>query len=175
MRDLVNQLTQELSEARRTLARAELKLGRASRSLETRTQELAEARAALSLLLATLDSTTDGLLALGHFGRAMHYNARFIEMWAIPPDKLEGLTEPALLALQLAQVKDPEGFLQLSEARKARPDEEHRSVVELSDGRVYECRVAPQRVRGRRVGSVTCYREMNPSHASLSPVRSIPR
>lgn len=158
--DLVNRLTQELAAMQRALAAAQQKLGSTSRSLESRTQELAEARAALALLLATLDSTSEGILALGYFGRAMHYNSRFIEMWRIPADKLGGLNDGALLALQLAQVKDPQRFLAEAEARKARPDEEHFSVVELTDGRILECHVVPQRVRGKRVGCVTSFHDV---------------
>lgn len=158
--DLVNRLTQELAHAQRALNAAQQKLGSTSRSLESRTQELTEARAALALLLATLDSTTDGILALGYFGRAMHYNSRFIEMWGIAQDKLPSLNESALLALQLAQVRDPERFLAQVEARKARPDDEHFAMVELMDGRIFECHVVPQRVRGKRVGSVTSFHDV---------------
>jgi PAS domain S-box-containing protein len=157
---LVNRLTQELANAQRALAAAQQKLGSTSRSLESRTQELTEARAALALLLATLDSTTDGILALGYFGRAMHYNTRFVEMWNISQDKLAALNEAALLAMQLSQVKDPQRFLVDAELRKGRPDEEHFSVVELTDGRVFECHVLPQRVRGKRVGTVTSYHDV---------------
>ncbi|HYF42721.1 MAG TPA: PAS-domain containing protein [Ramlibacter sp.] len=158
--DLVNRLAQELTEARRALASAQQRLGTASRTLEGRTQELTEARAALALLLATLDSTTDGILAMGYFGRAMHYNSRFIEMWRIPPDKLANLNEAALLAMQLAQVRDPQRFLAEVEQRKADPDAEHFSTVELTDGRIYECHVVPQRVRGKRVGCVTSFHDI---------------
>lgn len=158
--DLVNRLTQELAGMQRSLAATQQKLGAATRSLESRTQELTEARAALALLLATLDSTTDGILALGYFGRAMHYNSRFIEMWRLPEDKLATLNESALLALQLSLVKDPQRFLAETEARKARPDEEHFSVIELTDGRVLECQVVPQRVRGKRVGCVTSFHDV---------------
>jgi PAS domain S-box-containing protein len=158
--DLVNRLTQELAHAQRALNAAQQKLGSTSRSLESRTQELTEARAALALLLATLDSTTDGILALGYFGRAMHYNSRFIEMWGIAQDKLPSLNESALLALQLSQVRDPERFLAQAEARKARPDDEHFAMVELMDGRIFECHVVPQRVRGKRVGSVTSFHDV---------------
>jgi PAS domain S-box-containing protein len=158
--DLVNRLAQELAHAQRALSATQQKLGSASRSLEVRTQELTEARAALALLLATLDSTADGILALGYFGRAMHYNTRFIEMWGIPQDKLGALNEPALLAMQLAQVRDPQAFLAQAELRKTRPDEEHFCVTELTDGRIFECHVQPQRVRGKRVGSVTSFRDV---------------
>lgn len=158
--DLVNRLAQELTEARRALATATQKLGTTSRTLEGRTQELTEARSALALLLATLDATTDGILAMGYFGRAMHYNMRFIEMWGIPQDKLATLNDGALLAMQLSQVRDPERFLALAEQRKAHPDTEQFSVIELTDGRIFECQVAPQRVRGKRVGSVTSFHDV---------------
>jgi len=158
--DLVNRLAQELAEARRALATATQKLSTTSRTLEGRTQELTEARAALALLLATLDSTTDGILAMGYFGRAMHYNTRFIEMWSIPADKLPALNDAALLAMQLAQVRDPERFLGIAEERKANPDAGQFSVIELTDGRIFECHVTPQRVRGKRVGSVTSFHDV---------------
>jgi PAS domain S-box-containing protein len=158
--DLVNRLAQELTEARRALASATQKLGTTSRSLEGRTQELTEARAALALLLATLDSTTDGILAIGYFGRAMHYNSRFIEMWRIPADKLAELNDSALLAMQLALVKNPERFLSEVQRRKAEPDAEQFTIVELTDGRTLECQVMPQRVRGKRIGCVTSFRDV---------------
>jgi PAS domain-containing protein len=158
--DLVNRLAQELAEARRVLATTTQKLGTTSRTLEGRTQELTEARAALALLLATLDSTTEGILAMGYFGRAMHYNTRFIEMWRIPPEKLPTLNDAALLAMQLALVKNPEKFLAHVQERKASPDNPQSTIVELTDGRVFECHVMPQRVRGKRVGCVTSFTDV---------------
>jgi PAS domain S-box-containing protein len=169
--DLVNRLAQELAEARRALAAATQKLGTTSRTLEGRTHELTEARAALALLLATLDSTTDGILAMGYFGRAMHYNTRFIEMWRIPADKLAMLNDGALLTMQMAQVKDPERFLADAQERKACADAEQLTMIEMTDGRIFECHVMPQRVRGKRVGSVTSFRDVT-EHERLERVIS---
>jgi PAS domain S-box-containing protein len=169
--DLVNRLAQELSEARRALAAANQKLGTISRTLEGRTHELIEARAALALLLATLDSTTDGILAMGYFGRAMHYNTRFIEMWRIPVDKLATLNEAALLTMQMSQVKDPERFLADVQERKAHADDEQLTIIEMTDGRIFECHVAPQRVRGKRVGSVISFSDVT-EHERLERVLS---
>lgn len=157
---LVNRLAQEVAQVQRQLGAAQQKLTSTTRSLEIRTQELTEARAAVALLLATLDASQDGMLAMGYFGRAMHFNSRFVDIWGIPEDKVSGLNDAALLALQLARVKDPEYFLELSESRRARPDEERCDLIELTDGRILECHLMPQRVRGRRVGSVTCYRDV---------------
>lgn len=158
--DLVNRLAQELAEARRALATASLKLGTTTRTLEGRTQELTEARSALALLLATLDSTTDGILAMGYFGRAMHYNTRFIEMWQVPAEKLATLNDGALLTMQLSQVTDPESFLSHAEARKSHPDVEQFSMIEMTDGRIFECHVMPQRVRGKRIGTVSRFHDV---------------
>jgi PAS domain S-box-containing protein len=169
--DLVNRLAQELAEARRALAAATQKLGSTSRTLERRSHELIEARAALALLLATLDSTNDGILAMGYFGRAMHYNTRFIEMWHIPSDKLAMLNEAALLTMQMSQVKDPERFLAGAQERKARPDAEQLTMIEMTDGRIFECHVMPQRVRGKLVGSVICFRDVT-EHERLERVIS---
>lgn len=160
MNTLVNRLASELAQMQRSATATQQKLAQATRSLETRTQELTEARAALSLLLATLDASRDGVLAMGYFGRAMHFNSRFTEIWGIPEEKVARLNEAALLAMQLTLVKDPASFLELVQARRERPDEERSAIVELTDGRILECTVMPQRVRGRRVGSVTCFRDV---------------
>lgn len=157
---LVNRLAQEVARAQRQLGAAQQKLNSTTRSLEVRTQELAQARARLELLQATLDTSQDGILAMGYYGRAMHFNSRFVDIWGIPGDQAASLDDAALLALQMAQVKDPQRFLAISQARRAQAGEERRDVVEMTDGRVLECRVIPQRVRGRRVGSVACWREV---------------
>ena len=162
LQNLVNRLAQELAEVRRTLAVSTRKSGTASHTLELRTRELGEARAALAVLLATLDSTTDGILALGQFGRAMHYNIRFVEMWRISADKLPTLNESALLAMQLSQVRDPAAFLAQFEARKAEPDLEQASRVEMADGRMFDYRAMPQRVTGKRLGCVMRFNDITP-------------
>jgi PAS domain S-box-containing protein len=158
--ELVNSLAREVAQVQRQLGASQQKLLSTTRSLEARTQELAEARAALALLLATLDASREGVLAMGYFGRAMHFNSRFLEIWGIARDKAACLNDAAVLALQLAQVKDPQRFLEISQARHSQADEERCDLVETTDGRILERRVMPQRVRGRRVGSVTSYRDV---------------
>jgi PAS domain-containing protein len=161
---LVNRLAQEVAQAQRQLGAAQQKLLSTVRSLETRTQELTEAKAALSLVLATFDASGEGALAVGPFGRSIHFNTRFAEIWGIPAGKVACLNDAALLALQMAQLKDPERFLEISQAPRTQPGDARCDVVELTDGRMIECRLEPQTVRGRRIGSVTRYRDVTGTH-----------
>ena len=101
---------------------------------------------------------------MGCSGRAMHFNSRFVDIWGIPQDKADGLNDAALHALQLAQAKAPERLLAILERIRARPDEERCDRVELADGRVLECHVMPQRIRGRRAGSVMRWRDVSEMH-----------
>jgi len=158
---LVNQLAGELAQAQRGLVAAQRKLATTTRTLQARTQELTEARAALALLLVTLDTSSEAMMALGHFGRVMHFNRRFVELWRIPEEKVQGLCDSALLTLQLAQVCDPGAFLAEVEARRRRPDAAHESVVALTDGRVLAWRTLPHCLHGKRVGCVTAFRELS--------------
>ena len=143
--DLVNRLAQELAQLQRSLANMNRKLVSTSRSLEARTQELGEVRNSVTLLRASLDCTQDGLMAVARFGRTMHCNARFAEIWRIDPDQVAQLDDPGLLAVQVAQVLDPVSFLAQAHQWRAQPDEEHSSRIDLKDGRVLECHVLPQR------------------------------
>src|SRR5688500_20406349 len=67
--------------------RAEEELVRAKESLERRTEELARS---LAMTRATLESTTDGVLATDFQGTVTDFNRRYADMWVIPADLLAG-------------------------------------------------------------------------------------
>ncbi len=152
----------DLSDLRRGMGSTtiEEELAATRHALKERTRELAEARAAQSLLLATLDATTDGILAIQFSDGAMYYNIKFIEMWRIPEDGLTLLDSSTLTGLQLAQAKDPDLLYEMIERRKANQDTEEFGQVELMDGRVFERHVMPQRLRGKTVGAVVTYKDV---------------
>jgi PAS domain-containing protein len=105
-------------------------------------QELAEARRALTAAQQRLGMTSRSLL-----GRTQELT-RARDALAF------------VLATQLAQVKDPERFLAEVEERQTQPEGEYTSLIELTDGRLYEFRVAPQYVRGKAIGSVTSFQDV---------------
>ena len=66
--------------------RAEEELLRTKEALELKTQELAHS---LAMMRATLESTTDGILATDRGGKVTSFNERFQQMWRLPPGTME--------------------------------------------------------------------------------------
>ncbi|HSV45405.1 MAG TPA: response regulator [Ramlibacter sp.] len=120
---------------------------------------LAASRRELAQVYNTLDSTTDGVLAITADG-VMRYNIAFVQMWRLPEDTLSTMSPDAMTALQAAQVRDPDHLVDLIRAGRQQPDLEDFSVIELRDGRIFERYVRPQMVSGRPVGTVINYRDV---------------
>jgi two-component system sensor histidine kinase/response regulator len=140
------------------VAALQAQLRAAKQALETCTAELAQARSSLSLLHATIDSTTDGILVLQSADRAVHFNTAFARMWNVPQEALGKISDDELIALQSIQLLDPEHFIQQIRTQDA--DHDQFGVLETRDGRVLERRVVPQIVAGRMVGKVINYRDI---------------
>ena len=122
-------------------------------------RELAQLRTSHQQLVSTLDAANDGIITLQGDG-SMYFNIRFVELWRIPEDTLCDIDNDKLVEFQLSQVKDPQEWRGHIERRRANPDEEHYTTVELKDGRVLERHVLPQRMGGKCVGNVIIFRDV---------------
>lgn len=98
----------------------------------------------LHLLGMTLESTVDGILALGPDERIVRFNGRFTSLFAIPDDILAFWSHEQVLGAVLARTSDPEGFRVLLARLCARPEAPVDESFECLDGRVIQCRAAPQ-------------------------------
>jgi PAS domain S-box-containing protein len=136
---------------------AKRKLEELEGMVDARTRELA---GSLSLLTATLESTTDGIVALDLAGKVVSYNSKFAATWKFPADLL-ACGDAAELRVHIAgQVKDPEGFLRLVKELQADPEAEVFNVIELKDERIFERYAFPQRIDGKCVGLVVNWRDI---------------
>jgi PAS domain S-box-containing protein len=122
-----------------------------------RTQELARS---LSLLNATLESTTDGIVAVDLFGKVVSYNTRFANTWRFPADMLARRDAVEMRMHTAGQVKNPAIFLRRLEELQADPEAEGFDEIELKDGRIFERYVFPQRIEHQCVGSVINWRDI---------------
>jgi PAS domain S-box-containing protein len=142
--------------------RAEQEIRRAKEALEQRTRELAEA---LVIMRATLDSTTDGILVTDEEGKVTDFNDKYLDMWKIPREVLEGGTAGDVRDVASRNFADPQRFFARI-AEIAATAQESFDLLELKDGRILERYSKVLSVEGRSVGRVWSLRDVTQRHLS---------
>jgi len=122
----------------------------------------------LSLLEATLESTTDGILVVDSDGRMSAFNSRFVEMWGLPRDVVDSGDDDRALEAALGQLEDPDGFM-VNVRELFGSAEESFDCVAFKDGRFFERYSKPQRLGGddgEIVGRVWSFRDVTARRAA---------
>ena len=114
----------------------------------------------ISLLQATFDSTTDGILVIDRDGNIATFNRKFQQMWQLPDDIVATRDNEATIAFVLEQLQDPQAFVEKIEEIFSQPDSETYELLEFIDGRVFERYSMPQRVGEEIVGRVWTFRDI---------------
>jgi PAS domain S-box-containing protein len=140
-----------------TRQRAEDELVRANEALAQKTQELANS---LAMMQATLESTTDGIMATDSQGRITGFNSKFVAMWRLPRELLETGEHRRLLETIGKNFTDPSQFMARVDEIYATSPLESYDLLEMSDGRAFERFSSIQFVGGRNVGRVWSYRDI---------------
>jgi PAS domain S-box-containing protein len=120
-------------------------------------QEIEES---LSLLKATLEATTEGILVVDENGKIVNFNRKFTDMWRIPDSVLQSRDDNKALAWVLDQLKDPERFIKKVKELYAQPDSKSYDWLEFKDGRIFERYSQPQKIGGKTVGRVWSFRDV---------------
>jgi len=137
--------------------RAEQELISAKETLEARTEELAQS---LSMMRATLESTTDGIIVTDDSGKVTDFNKRYAAMWRLPAEAIQASSHRELLELNGKQFAEPAAFLARIEQIYSDALEETYDLLKLADGRVFERFTKVQIVHGRKVGRVWSFRDI---------------
>jgi PAS domain S-box-containing protein len=125
-----------------------------------------------SLLRATFDSITDGVVVVDLDRDITAFNKRFQEMWGLTDEMMLERSAEKALASAAPLVKDPEQFVRLVQRRFTPSLEEDSDIVELRDGRVFERKSIPQRVGDAIVGRIWSYRDVTAErHAQAEQAR----
>jgi PAS domain S-box-containing protein len=136
--------------------RVEEDLREAKHDLEKKTQELAHS---LSLMQATLESTTDGIVSTDQKGKITSVNQRFLRMWGLTLEEMSREREE-LIGKVAGQLRDPQIFRRRVEEIYTEWPAETYDLLELADGRVFERFSNIQRIDGRKVGRVWSFRDI---------------
>jgi diguanylate cyclase (GGDEF)-like protein/PAS domain S-box-containing protein len=131
-----------------------------TRDVTNRNRVEVEHKNMVSLLEATIQSTTDGILVVNTSGQIVLYNQKFVELWGIPDSVLTSRDDSQAIAYVLAQLKNPDGFIAKITELYAHPDDQSYDTLEFKDGRIYERYSKPQRVDGKSIGRVWNFRDV---------------
>ncbi len=114
----------------------------------------------LGLLHGVLDGTPDGMLVVDLDGRVMLANENFLRMWRIPPDLAASHDDATLLAFVVAQLRDPEAFIDRVRELYATPEASTDAEdIAFHDGRVFVRRSCPVLVNDAPVGRVWVFHD----------------
>ena len=130
------------------------------RELTERKQAEEKLKLSLSLLQATLDSTTDGILVVNRMGKITSYNKQFKQIFNHSDEVLESGVDSNAIECVLNQLKDPEQFVSKIQYLYNNPELESFDTIELKDGRILERYSCPQRLDGRPIGRVWNFRDI---------------
>jgi two-component system, cell cycle sensor histidine kinase and response regulator CckA len=122
-----------------------------------RTSELEHS---LSLLQATLDATTDGVVVVNPAGKIVSSNEKFAAMWRVPKQLMESRDANRVMARAAEQIKHPERFLEQTHDISAGSEADTCDVIESTDGRIFERYSQPQRLGGKVIGRVWSFRDV---------------
>jgi diguanylate cyclase (GGDEF)-like protein/PAS domain S-box-containing protein len=114
----------------------------------------------VSLLNATLESTTDGILVVDLTGKIIQYNTLFTKMWGIPDSIVRTKIDKLLLEFVLDQLVDKDSFLSDVMATYQHIHENTFCELYFKDGRIMERYSRPQYLNGEPVGRVWSFRDV---------------
>jgi PAS domain S-box-containing protein len=107
------------------------------RNIEERKRMEASLQRSESVLRATMESISDGLLVVTESGRVLHQNSRFGEICSVPEKLRSANDDGVLLEYVLPQLKDPAQFrVRIREIYQSLARTE--DVLYLKDGRIIE-------------------------------------
>ncbi len=112
-----------------------------------------------SSLQAVLQSTADGILAVGVGNQVLYANQRFAEIWRIPANILGSKDDTLLLDYVLDQLSDPQSF-QKKVQELYRSKKESLDTINFKDGRIFE-RLSRPLIQGTKIqGRVWSFRDI---------------
>jgi len=114
----------------------------------------------VSLLRATLESTSEGILVVDLAGKISTYNRKFMSLCGIPDYVMAPMEMDRVLQFLLDQFQDPEAFLSEARLLTTHPDRESFGVLNLKGERMLEEAGRPYRVGNQTVGRVFSFRDI---------------
>jgi PAS domain S-box-containing protein len=125
----------------------------------------------LSLLKASLESTSEGILVVDNSGKVTLHNKKFQDMWRIPDNLLAEGSDKSFLDYILGQLKEPDAFIKKVNELYASPDKESYDILEFKDGKIFRRYSQAQKIDGEAVGRVWSFRDVTDRERAEKTIR----
>ncbi|HEU4654274.1 MAG TPA: PAS domain S-box protein [Steroidobacteraceae bacterium] len=119
-----------------------------------------EASAQIALLRATLEASADGVVVTDANGIIKFHNQSFVGMWRLESRHVEGRQHRDILKRASEQISDPDAFLRRIDQIYSTNEPQTLDILELQDGRIYECYSKAQQIDGQEVTRVWTFRDV---------------
>ncbi len=117
-------------------------------------------RLAVSLLDATMETISDGILVISSDGQITGINEQYLKLWGMPAELVAAQDPRALVRFIADQLVDPETFLQHVTALYGDDVTRSHDVLEFADGRAVEFNTMPQMVSDTVIGRIWNFRDI---------------
>jgi len=125
---------------------------------------------ASSLLQATLDSVSDGILVVDRSGKITNYNLQFCKLWRVSEELMRSGDDNKVLAAVLEQLTNPEQFITKVRSLYQNPETESFDEIHFQDGRIFERISRPLRAENKAIGRVWSFHEVTENRKNQSKV-----
>jgi PAS domain S-box-containing protein len=125
-----------------------------------RKQTKDELALSLSLLNASLEAASDGIIIIDRQGKEVLHNQKFADMWRVPNEILAQRSNGNLLNYIVSQTINSGEFLTRRKELSEQPGETGTMILNLTDGRIFECYSQPQRIGEEVVGRIWSFRDI---------------
>jgi PAS domain S-box-containing protein len=119
-----------------------------------------EIRETVSLLNATIESTAEGIIAVGLDNQITTYNNRFLEIWNISQIIIEKKNWNTVVDEILKQISKPEEGIEKINPLLESPETVSVINLELKDGRILERYTLPQFIDNKIIGRVWNFKDI---------------
>jgi diguanylate cyclase (GGDEF)-like protein len=115
----------------------------------------------LSLLRATIESSTNGILVVDLLKKVVDYNQQFVKIWDIPQFILEVRDENLLFKYMLSLLNKSDEFLDQVNRLYDNIDDSSVQLVKFKNQeKIIECHSQPHRINTKTVGRVWSFRDI---------------
>jgi PAS domain S-box-containing protein len=131
-----------------------------ARDMSERQQMSLELERSLSILNATLDSTTDGIMVTDPDGHIIRTNKKMDRIWEFPEEVLRAGDRDEGLKAAYLKVIDQDKFIRNTKIIESRPEKESFDVIAFRNGRVFDRYSQPLYIGARVAGRVWSFRDV---------------